>query len=243
MLSHTRHPADSFPWGTPAGPSTSETSDAVSLSATELELKHICSISSYILLSAMSHWCFEEVPCPLPHPQFSHTEIFFPVQPFNNLLTVVPKPLFTLPRPHTLSTQLPSRGRPITDPRPLLHLSDSSLHPHMAVLSFLRSFGGLSEPSLYFLDGDCSIRRCRSLPVAELLQKWSFLNPRFLISMSGIQNEIEQPTSLFHRLPYSPREHKTGCVLLKETPECAKTACLSLLRIILTHAQRHCNYL
>lgn len=77
--------------------------------------------SSYILLSAMSHWCFEEVPCPLPHPQFSHTETFFPVQPFNNLLTVVPKPLFTLPRPHTLSTQLPSRGRPITDPHPPLH--------------------------------------------------------------------------------------------------------------------------
>ena len=29
--SHTKHPADSFPWGTPVGPSTSETSDAISL--------------------------------------------------------------------------------------------------------------------------------------------------------------------------------------------------------------------
>lgn len=113
----------------------------------------------------------------------------------------------------------------------------------MAVLLFLGSFGGLSEPSSYFLDGDSSVRRCRSLSVVELLQKWSFLNPRFLISMSGIQNEIEQPTSLFHRLTYSPREHKTGCVLLKETPEFTKTACLSLLRIILAHAQRHCIYL
>lgn len=103
--SHTKHPAESFPWDIPSGPSTSETSDAISLSATELELEHICSI--FILHFAL---CYESLMFWMKFPTHSPTPSFLTQRHFSlsNLLVTC---LLLFPS-HYLPFPIPTHSPP-----------------------------------------------------------------------------------------------------------------------------------
>lgn len=107
MPSHTKHPADSFPWGIPSGPSTSETSDAISLSATELELEleHICSI--FILQFAL---CYESLMFCMKFPTHSPTPSFL-TRRHSSLSNLLVTCLLLFPS-HYLPFRIPTHSPP-----------------------------------------------------------------------------------------------------------------------------------
>lgn len=119
---HTWNWEDSFPWGTPAGPSTSETSDAISLCPRNLNLNTYTLSSSPFALHYESLMFWRSFPA-TPPPQFSHTEAFFPINLLIACLLLFPSHYLPFPSPHSPPSppNSPAEVGPIFDLCPPLH--------------------------------------------------------------------------------------------------------------------------